>query len=94
MTRSSHLIASVAAKLLPLKLVRLRSNLGGAGIGPVGGGSGLLGTVSDGDDPRSEKDEASLIDGLEGVDAVGTTAMGNCREVQVDEGRGRGETGC
>jgi hypothetical protein len=89
------LIASVAAKLLPSKLVRLRGTLGGAGIGPVGGGSGLLGTVSDGDDPRSEKDEASLIDGLEGVeDAVGTTAMGNFREVQVDEGRGRGETGC
>lgn len=63
----SHLIASVAAKSLPLKLVRLRGTLGGAGAGAVGGGSGSLGPVSDGDDPRSENDEASLSDGLEGV---------------------------
>jgi hypothetical protein len=93
MTWRSHLIASVAAKLLPVKSVRLRGTLAGAGTGPVGGGSGLLGTVSDGDDPRSEKDEASLIDGLEGVeDAVGRPAMGKFGEVQVDEGRGRGKT--
>lgn len=84
MTWRSHLIASVAAKLLPLKLVRLSGTLAGAGIGAVGGGSG--GTVSDGDCPRSEKDEVSLIDGLEGVEDA--AAMGNCREVRVDEGRG------
>ena len=60
MTWRSHLIASVAAKSLPLKLVRLRGTLCGAGTGEVGFGSGSLWPVSDGDDPRSEKDEASL----------------------------------
>jgi hypothetical protein len=67
-----NLIASVAAKLLPLKLVRLRGSLGWTGSGTVVGGSELLSLASDEGDRRSVKDEVSL-DGLEGRgNAMGT----------------------
>ena len=59
------MIASVAGKLLPVKLVRLRGTLGGASSGPVVGGSGLW-PVADGDVPMSEK--SSLIEGLEDIE--------------------------
>lgn len=42
-----HLIASVAAKLLPSKLVRLRGSLGWAGSGGFVGGSESLWPASD-----------------------------------------------
>ena len=67
------MIASVAAKLLPLKLVRLRSSLGGAGSGAVVAGSELLWLASDEAERSSANDEESLGEGLKGRgDAMGT----------------------